>query len=222
MSKKILGIVAAGLLSGMGAVANASILTPTYDSSWQTFSYDASSYIGGTLLIGVSDVKGYTSGDSILNLKNLVGLDLLVGDVFISNNNASNSVVLGTVGGDVTTVEMHTLDSNASSNGAACKTYVSPSKLGGDCSYVTFKVTGKDVTLDWQMLQDAAAPVAVTDALGNSGTAQDFAFYKVTLEPNSFPSYLQPKTRDVPEPSTIALMAVGLLGAGIAARRKKV
>lgn len=199
MSNKVLGIAAAGLLSIMGSVANASILTPVYDSNWQTFSYDTSGYIGGSFVIGVSDLRGFTSGNSILSLKNLVGLSL-----------PGTTVGVGSVGAG--TVVLETVDGVA---GGDCSSYAILATLGGDCSYITAEIVADKVVFDWKM--DQGGP---EQPIGND-TASDSAFYVLAKSDatGEVSDYLRPAA--VPEPSTIALMTIGLLGAGVAARRKR-
>ncbi len=211
MIKKLAGIAAGGLLMVAASASQASVLN--YDGSLQTYTFDvqtfgASTY-SGRIWIGVSEVWDTDGISSTLQLSNFsVNPDAGsinsvdgYGDVTLLSDGGTSSF------GD----DLYELKSGVGSSDDACYDLYSAtlSNWGGDCSYLSFDVVGiTSFTFDWMMTgwDDADFAFALQPV--------DGALENVAVLANEAGG-------TVSAPSTLALLALGLIGTGCVARRKQ-
>lgn len=186
MSKKILGMVTAGLLFGMGSAANAAIMMVTSAADgWQTTTFNATGYSGSgwKLTLGVTD----PSFDSISTFT----LDL---------DSLSTGLLYQSVEGGGVTGGKATVSTENTGDGLVISLIES-----GGLQFFRWKgfLADTEDYFTWK----------VTNSVGGEGGQG------VTIGDRLEPEL---ESNPVPEPGTVALMAIGILGAGFAARRKVV
>lgn len=204
MIKKLMGLAAGGLLLCASGASQAALVSPEYVVG-QVFSEELNFSTAGQFQIGVADVFGYDTGTSELTLSNFTveigGVSTNYGGLVISN----------------------------AGTGMDCSLF--SSLHAGDCGLAQLFLNGAaKVTFDWAMtIWDNTVYQNVKGLAGVD--VADFAFYNFYDDFDKGPAsgehdYITGtlggnKSNPVPVPSTLLLMGIGLIGAGMVARRSQ-